>query len=111
MIFTDTSLHGAYVIDPKRVEDDRGFFARAWCSDVLRSRGLDSSAAQMNVGFSRTAGTVPGLHFQEQPHAEVKIVRCTRGAMYDVIVDLRADSPTFRRWYAIELTADNRRML
>jgi dTDP-4-dehydrorhamnose 3,5-epimerase len=111
MTFTETTVRGAYIIDLKRLEDERGFFARAWCLHTLRDRGLNEEVAQMNVGFSRAAGTLRGLHYQESPYAEVKIVRCTRGAMFDVIVDLRRESPTFRCWFGIELTAENGRML
>jgi dTDP-4-dehydrorhamnose 3,5-epimerase len=111
MIFTKTTLDGAYLIDVQRLEDERGFFARGWCADVFREHGLNGNVTQLNVGFSRRAGTLRGLHFQHSPHAEVKIVRCTRGAMYDVIVDLRADSATFGRWFGVELTAENGRTL
>ena len=111
MIFRDTPLPGAYVLQPQRIEDQRGFFARIWCQRELREHGLKGELAQSNLGFSHRRGTLRGLHFQASPHAEVKIVRCTRGSVFDVIVDLRPDSPTYRRWFGVELSADNRHML
>ena len=111
MIFRDTPLPGAYVLEPERIEDQRGFFARIWCKNELRARGLSCELAQSNVGFSRRRGTLRGLHFQRPPHAEVKIVRCTRGSVFDVIVDLRAGSSTQGRWEAVEITMENRRLV
>jgi dTDP-4-dehydrorhamnose 3,5-epimerase len=111
MIFQTTPLAGAYVIEPERKEDHRGFFARIWCKKELIERGLQSELAQSNVGFSHKKGTLRGLHFQVSPHTEVKIVRCPRGAIFDVIVDLRPDSPTHKQWFGIELTADNCKMI
>ena len=111
MIFTPTELEGAYVIDLDPREDERGFFARAWSRDLFAERGLSTEVVQCNVSFNHRAGTLRGMHFQAEPHAEVKLVRCTRGAIYDVIVDLRASSPTRTRWIGVELTAENRRML
>jgi dTDP-4-dehydrorhamnose 3,5-epimerase len=111
MIFTETTLKGAFTIDLQRIEDDRGFFARGWCRQEFQRHGLNPDVEQLNIGFSTRMGTLRGLHFQHAPHAEVKVVRCTRGEIYDVIVDLRADSSTYKQWFAIELSADNRRML
>lgn len=111
MKFTATKIHGAYIIDLERKEDERGFFARAWCRREFEEHGLNPSAAQINVGFSDVKGTVRGLHYQVAPYEEVKVSRCTMGAIYDVIVDLRPGSPTHRQWVAVELTLDNRRML
>jgi dTDP-4-dehydrorhamnose 3,5-epimerase len=111
MTFLETSLEGAYVIEPKKIADDRGFFARAFCSGELRAQGLNGEIAQANMAYSRKRGTLRGLHFQERPHAEVKIIRCTRGAMYDVIVDLRPSSPSWKQWFGVELTQSNHRML
>ena len=111
MIFTEIELPGAYVVDLERREDDRGFFARAWCSEEFAAQGLDARLTQCNISFNVHRGTVRGMHMQEPPHAEVKLVRCTRGAIYDVIVDLRPDSPAYRRWTGVELTEDNRTML
>jgi dTDP-4-dehydrorhamnose 3,5-epimerase len=107
MIFQQTPLPGAYVIEPERKQDHRGFFARIFCKKELSERGLQSELSQSNVGFSHAKGTLRGLHFQLAHHSEVKIVRCPRGAIYDVIVDLRPDSPTHKQWFGIELTADN----
>jgi dTDP-4-dehydrorhamnose 3,5-epimerase len=111
MKFTETLLRGVWLIDIDRVDDERGFFARTWLPDELTSRGLDPTLAQCNIAFNRRKGTIRGLHFQRPPFDEVKIIRCTRGAVCDVIVDLRPGSPTFQRWFAVELTADNHRML
>lgn len=111
MIFTETPLKGAYVIDPERREDERGFFARTWCRREFEARGLDPGLAQCNISFNRKRGTLRGMHYQIAPRAEAKVVRCTAGTVYDVIVDLRADSSTFKQWFAVELSFDNRRML
>lgn len=111
MIFTETELPGAYVIDLERIEDARGLFARAWCEREFAEYGLETRIAQCNVSYNKRKGTLRGMHFQRSPHEEVKLVRCTRGALYDVIVDLRPDSPGFRRWIGIELTQDNRRLV
>jgi len=111
MEFTETKIAGVVVIDIKRIEDDRGFFGRSWCIDELTKAGLDPTLKQVNIGFSPKAGTMRGMHLQTAPHAEIKIVRCTLGAVYDVALDLRPESPTFRQWYGLELTAENRRSL
>lgn len=111
MIFVETKLKGAFVIDIERREDERGFFARAWCQEEFEARGLKVSLVQANIAFSRKAGTLRGLHYQAKPHEEVKLVRCTRGAVYDVIVDLQPTSSTYLQWVGVELTADNRTML
>jgi dTDP-4-dehydrorhamnose 3,5-epimerase len=111
MTFTATPLAGAFVIDPEPIEDERGFFARSFCVEEFRARGLNPRVVQCNVSFNRRRGTVRGLHYQRAPHGEAKLVRCTAGALYDVIVDLRPDSPTMQRHFAIELSARNRRML
>jgi dTDP-4-dehydrorhamnose 3,5-epimerase len=111
MQFTATPLAGVFLIDLKKITDDRGFFARAWCRDTLTQQGLNANQTQLNVGFSHKKGTLRGMHFQKAPHAEVKIVRCTRGAVFDVIVDLRADSATRGKWFGAELTQDNHRQL
>jgi dTDP-4-dehydrorhamnose 3,5-epimerase len=107
VLFRETPVSGAFVIEPERRVDERGYFARVFCERELAERGLESSVRQINTGFSPRAGTLRGMHFQLEPHAEVKIVRCVRGAAFDVVLDLRRDSPTFARWYGIELTADN----
>jgi len=111
MIFVETALPGAFVIDPEPSEDARGLFARTWCARELEARGLETRVAQCSTSFNKRKGTLRGLHYQVPPAAETKIVRCTRGSLYDVIVDLRLDSPTFLRHVGIVLTADNRRML
>jgi dTDP-4-dehydrorhamnose 3,5-epimerase len=111
MIFAETALKGAYVVDLKRIEDERGFFARGWCQNEFKAHGLNPDLVQLNVAFSRARGTVRGMHFQKAPWEEAKLVRCTRGAVFDVIVDLRPQSSTRGKWLGMELTADNRRML
>ena len=111
MIFTETKLSGAYIIDLKKMEDDRGFFARTFCQKELEEHGLIPEVAQANTSLSKTKGTVRGMHYQKAPHQETKLVRCTRGALYDVIIDLRPDSPTYKQWIGVELTQDNYRML
>jgi dTDP-4-dehydrorhamnose 3,5-epimerase len=111
MIFSETKISGVYVIDVERRRDGRGFFARTWCERELQENGLTNSVVQENVAFSHKQGCVRGMHFQLFPHEEVKIVRCTMGAVYDVAIDLRPDSPTHKKWMAVELTADNHRMV
>ena len=111
MIFTETTLKGAFLIDPERREDERGFFARTWCQREFESHGVREQWVQCNISFNRKKGTLRGLHYQTPPYEEAKLIRCTRGAVYDVIIDLRPDSPTFTRWVAVDLTADDRRML
>jgi len=111
MIFNETAVHGAYTIDVNRIGDERGYFGRLWCQKELNDMGLKSHICQSNVGFSPVKGTLRGLHFQRAPHAEVKIVRCTRGAVFDVVVDLREWSPTYLKWHGVELNEDNGTML
>lgn len=111
MIFTETELAGAFVIDLERREDARGYFARAFCQHELAAHGLEPVIAQANVAFNKVAGTLRGMHFQFPPKAETKIVRCTRGAIVDVIVDLRPESPTYLRNVAVELNEENGRAL
>ncbi|MGH9220713.1 MAG: dTDP-4-dehydrorhamnose 3,5-epimerase [Vicinamibacterales bacterium] len=111
MRFTPSRIPGAWVIDIEPINDQRGFFAMTWLPEEFRKRGLDPALAQCNLAFNHRRGTLRGMHFQTAPHAQAKLVRVTRGALLDVIVDLRDDSPTFRQWEAVELTADNRRML
>jgi dTDP-4-dehydrorhamnose 3,5-epimerase len=111
MIFTEAAIPGAYVIDPERLEDERGFFARTWCQREFKTQGLIPELAQCNISYNHRKGTLRGMHYQVVPHAEIRLVRCTAGAIYDVIVDIRPESKTFKRWFSIELTADNRRLL
>jgi dTDP-4-dehydrorhamnose 3,5-epimerase len=111
MKFVATGFAGAYVIEPERIEDERGFFARTFCRDEFEIHGLRNAFVQCNVSFNSRKGTLRGLHYQDTPREEAKLVRCTCGAIYDVIVDIRRASPTFKRWAAFELTAENRRMI
>jgi dTDP-4-dehydrorhamnose 3,5-epimerase len=110
MIFRGMGLEGAFVIDPERIEDDRGFFARCWCAQDFADHGLPGGFAQCNVSFNRRRGTLRGLHYQVHPFSEAKLVRCTRGAIFDVAVDLRPGSPTYLQWRAVELNEENGRM-
>ena len=110
MIFTEGKVKDAFVIDPERIEDERGFFTRVWCRKEFGHLS-SPQIAQANVVFSRLKGTLRGMHFQAAPFEEAKLVRCTQGAIYDVTVDLRPESPTYKQWVGAELTADNRRML
>ena len=111
MIVTATELDGGYIVDLNRMVDERGFFARAWCRDEFEKHGLSSESRQINLSYNRRKGTVRGLHYQREPDAEVKLIRCVRGAIYDVIADLRTESPTYGAWFGLELTAENRRAL
>ncbi len=111
MIFNETRLAGTYVVELERHEDERGYFARTFGADEFGRAGLNPAVAQCSTSFNRLAGTVRGLHFQAPPHAECKLVRCTRGAIFDVAVDLRKSSPTYCQWFAVELTPDGGRML
>jgi dTDP-4-dehydrorhamnose 3,5-epimerase len=111
VIARPTDLAGVCVVELDRKRDERGWFARTWDGDVLRAQGLNGDLAQASTAFSERRGTLRGLHFQRAPHEEAKLVRCTSGAVYDVVVDLRPRSATFRRWIAVELTAENGRML
>jgi dTDP-4-dehydrorhamnose 3,5-epimerase len=108
LILKPTPLAGAQLIELERLEDERGFFARSFCRDEFRRLGLEPELAQCNVSWNPRRGTLRGLHYQAAPHEEVKVVRCTRGAIWDVIVDMREGSSTRWRWHAVELNADNR---
>jgi dTDP-4-dehydrorhamnose 3,5-epimerase len=109
--FLPTVLAGAYLIEPERHADDRGFFARTWCAREFAEQGLEPALSQCSVSYNHRRGTLRGLHYQAPPFIEAKLVRCTRGALYDVAVDLRPDSPSYRRWVGVELTADGGRAL
>lgn len=111
MIFTETKLKGAYIIDLERREDERGFFARGFCQNEFQAHGLKPIIAQANVAHNRRKGTIRGMHFQFPPAAETKVVRCTRGGIVDIIVDLRPESPTYLQHISVELNADNQRAL
>ncbi|HEV7610814.1 MAG TPA: dTDP-4-dehydrorhamnose 3,5-epimerase [Steroidobacteraceae bacterium] len=108
MIFTELPLFGAYLVEMQRLGDERGFFARAYCAAEFAAHGLEPELRQCSVSYNARKGTLRGMHYQGAPHEEHKLVRCTAGAIYDVIVDIRTFSPTYRRWYGAELTADNR---
>ena len=111
MIFRETDLKGAFVIDLEPHQDERGFFARSYCHDEFASRGLNARLAQCSISFNGKRGTLRGMHYQARPHEEAKLVRCTKGSLFDVIIDLRRESPSFKRHFAIELSASNRRQL
>jgi len=111
VIFTETKLAGAFIIDLEQRADERGFFARSFCAREFAAHGLNPQVVNTNVSHSARRGTLRGMHFQRPPHAEAKLVRCTRGAIYDVIIDLRAGSPTLGQWLGVELTAANYRQL
>lgn len=111
MIFTPTKLRDAYIVEIEKREDDRGFFARSWCRREFAERRMVSDLAQANVSFSLKRGTLRGMHYQMKPYEETKLIRCTRGAIYDVIIDLRPNSTTYGQWMGVELTADNYKML
>ncbi len=110
MKFHETKLQGVYVLEPERFEDERGFLAPSFSEREFQSRGLTGRFVENNLSFSRRRGTLRGLHYQAAPHGQAKLIRCTRGAIFDVAVDLRANSPTFRQWVNVELTAENRLM-
>lgn len=111
MIFTETALKRAFVIEPEPFVDERGFFARSWCIREFEQNGLNPGLVQCNISYNRKRGTLRGMHFQVAPHEEAKLVRCTRGAIYDVIIDLRPDSGTYMKWFGAELTEENHKML
>jgi dTDP-4-dehydrorhamnose 3,5-epimerase len=110
MIFMETKLKGAFLIEPQRHEDERGFFARMFCEKEFEAHGLKPRMVQCSISFNKKKGTLRGMHYQAAPYAEDKVVRCTAGRIYDVAVDLRPESATFKHWIAAELSADNRRM-
>jgi dTDP-4-dehydrorhamnose 3,5-epimerase len=110
MKFTESKLQGAYIIDIEEFADDRGFVAYSWTARDFLERGLDKKFVEMIVSYNLRKGTLRGMHYQNQPFAQAKLVRCTSGAIYDVAIDLRHDSPTYKQWEAVELTAQNRRM-
>jgi dTDP-4-dehydrorhamnose 3,5-epimerase len=109
--FTALQLPGAFVVEPEPIADDRGFFARTFCSEEFAAQGLATQFVQCSVSYNKLAGTLRGMHYQKAPHAEAKLVRCTMGRIHDVIVDLRPDSPACGRWAAVELSAANRKAL
>lgn len=111
MIFTETKLAGAFIIEPELIEDERGFFAHLWSQGEFAQHGLNPRVVQTNLSFNKRRGTLRGMHFQIAPYAQAKLVQCPSGAVCDVIIDLRRDSPTFRQWVSVELSATNRLML
>jgi dTDP-4-dehydrorhamnose 3,5-epimerase len=111
VLFRETRVAGGYVVELERMEDERGYFARTYSSDEFAARGLDHRVEQCSTSFNAKRGTLRGLHYQAAPYGEAKLVRCTRGAIYDVAVDLRPDSPSYLRWVGVELSADNGRAL
>lgn len=111
MIFRETKLKGAYIIELEALEDERGFFARSFCRKEFKEHGLNPRIVQCNLSFNKKKGTLRGMHYQVAPHQEVKIVTCIKGAIYDVVVDLRPNSPTYCQWFAVELSAKNYEML
>jgi dTDP-4-dehydrorhamnose 3,5-epimerase len=110
MVFRETKLRGCFIVEIEKVEDQRGFFARGWCKREFESHGLESRLVQANISLSKKKGTLRGLHYQVPTYEETKLIRCTRGSVYDVVVDLRPNSPTYMHWMAVELTAGNYRM-
>ena len=110
MIFTETKLKGAFIVEVKKIEDDRGFFGRAWCKQEFEDHGLNGNIVQLNTSLTKKKGTIRGMHYQVDPYQEAKFIRCTRGRIWDVMIDLRPDSPTFMQWVGTELSADNYKM-
>jgi len=111
MIFTETDLKAAYIIELNKLQDDRGFFARTWCKNEFDSHGLNTVFVQANMSTNKIKGTLRGMHYQISPYEETKLIRCTKGAIYDVIIDLRPDSQTYKKWIGVELTSENYKML
>jgi dTDP-4-dehydrorhamnose 3,5-epimerase len=111
MRFQETAIQGAYLVELEKLSDERGYFARTWCRREFAAHGLNPDLVQCSTSFNRAKFTLRGMHYQAEPHGEDKLVRCTRGSVYDVIIDVREDSPSFRGYHAEELTADNGKML
>lgn len=111
MTFRETNISGVFEIDVEPIRDERGFFARTWCQEEFEGMGLNSRSVQCNISFNPRKGTLRGMHYQAAPHAESKLVRCTKGAVYDVVLDLRPQSATFKDWVAVTLTAEKRNMI
>jgi len=111
MIFTETEFEGVFVIELEPITDERGFFARSWDSKIFQEKNLNSTTVQCNISLTKKKGTLRGMHYQTSPYAEVKIIRCTQGSLYDVIIDLRPNSKTFKKWFGIELNPENHKML
>lgn len=111
MLFTETKLNGAFVLELEKREDSRGFFARTFCKREFAAHGMNPNVVQCNIAYNNKKGTIRGMHFQYAPFAEAKFIRCTKGAIYDVILDLRSGSPTFKQWASAELSEENHKML
>lgn len=111
MLFIETKLKGVFVIELEKYSDDRGFFSRAWCQKEFKEQGINSRFVQANIGFSKNSGTIRGIHYQIAPFEEAKLVRCIRGAIFDVVLDLRPELPSFKQWFGVELSDENRKML
>ena len=111
MIFIETKLKGAYIIEPERLSDERGFFARTWCQKEFQIHGLNTNVVQCNISYNKKKGTLRGMHYQAKPFEEAKLIRCTMGSIYDVIVDIRSDSPSFKQYLGVFLTPGNYKML
>jgi dTDP-4-dehydrorhamnose 3,5-epimerase len=111
MIFRETDLKGAFIVEPEKFEDDRGHFARVFCEKEFESHGFKLNMVQSNIGVSRKKGTLRGLHYQINPYAEVKLIRCITGSIFDVVIDLRPESATYKQWFGIELNSKNSQML
>lgn len=111
MIFTETSLKGSYIIEPKPFIDERGWFARTFCKKEFEQINHYKEWVQLNHSFTAESGTIRGMHFQNPPHSEIKLVRCIAGSVYDVIIDIRKNAPTFLHWFGVELSAQNRKMI
>src|SRR6266851_7309514 len=111
MKFNETKLRGVFLLEPERFEDERGFFAPVFNAKDFAARGMASTCVESNIAYSRHRGTLRGMHYQAAPHGQAKLVRCTRGAIFDVAVDLRLKSPTFKQWTGVELSAENRLMM
>jgi len=111
MLFKATKIEGAWLVDLQRIGDERGFFARAWCSEEFADHGINSKLRQINLSYSQKRGTLRGMHYQNDPHSEMKAVRCIKGALFDVIIDLRPESNTYKEWLGYELNEGNKSML
>lgn len=111
MIFKETGLRGAFILELQKIEDERGFFARGFCQEEFKKRGLDYNITQCNTSYNKNKGTLRGMHYQISPYEEAKLISCMKGSIYDVIIDLRKDSITYCKWISVELSADNYRML
>lgn len=111
LIFTETKLSGAFIIDVEKISDERGFFARVWDKNIFEKNTLNINLVQCNISFNKKRGTVRGMHYQEHPYQEAKLIRCTKGSVYEVMIDLRKDSKTYRKWESVELHSDQHRML